>query len=392
MIKHAVCPICNDPATMIFLERRNVPVHQNLVLTDPSAASNVVRGDLVMAVCQVCGFVFNQAFDENLLNYGQSYNNSQECSPIFRTYTDELVDFLVEKRGVQGCRIVEVGCGKGAFLRKLVQVEGSENHGLGLDPTYEGPLTDLGGRLRFEKRFYGPDCANEPADVVICRHVIEHVPQPLTLLRNVRASLVNSPEARVFFETPCVEWILKNQVIWDFFYEHCSIFSPSSIKTAFAIAGFETREVSHVFGGQYLWMEATLGRESMPVDHDPGRLPEMAHRFAVEEARLRSAWHRQIVQLNEIGRVAVWGAGAKGVTFASLIDPGCEWIDCLVDLNPSKQGGFVPGTSHPIVDYRELTARDVRSVVVMNENYRSEISDLLSRENIPAKIIAHSAV
>src|SRR5262249_44790366 len=148
-----------------------------------------------------------------------------------------LVRELVEGRGVRGCRVVEVGCGKGGFLRRLVAWPGAGNVGLGFDPSYAGPPTDLGGRLRFFRRFFDAGI-NLAADIVVCRHVLEPVADPPSLLRSVRTALVASPHARVFFETPCVEWILRRQVAWDFFYEHCSLFTADALATAFSAAGF----------------------------------------------------------------------------------------------------------------------------------------------------------
>ena len=93
-------------------------------------------------------------------------------------------------------------------------------------PPIVGPDIDCEGRAFFARRYYGPECADIRADVVISRHVIEHVPDPVALLKTVRLALVGSPHARVYFETPDVTWILKNRVIWDLFYEHCSLFTP----------------------------------------------------------------------------------------------------------------------------------------------------------------------
>ncbi|MFD1690785.1 methyltransferase domain-containing protein [Azotobacter chroococcum] len=98
--------------------------------------------------------------------------------------------------------MVEVGCGKGSFLRKLVNYPGANNSGYGFDPSYVGPAVELDGRLQFSARYYDEACAGIAADVVVCRHVIEHVPEPLQVLRSVRAALASSSRARVFLKRP----------------------------------------------------------------------------------------------------------------------------------------------------------------------------------------------
>ena len=370
------CPICGAAVGDAFLRRTDVPVHQNLVMPTRQAALDIRRGTLEMCCCPSCGFVFNRAFDTRLLEYGDDYDNTQSHSPSFKAYLDTLVQHLVEQRGVRGARVVEVGCGNGDFLRRLVAAD-STIQGWGFDPSHVGPETELDGRLRFRRELYGPGCEATHADVVVCRHVIEHVADPLALLATVRAALERSPQARVFFETPSLEWILHHRVSWDLFYEHCSLFTEQSLATAFTRAGFRTVEVSRSFGDQYLWLEARLetdpSRESTP---DPAGMPELARQLALAEAAWRSAWMTRLRAFGR-GRTAIWGAGAKGVTFANLIDPACELIDCVVDLNPHKQGRFLPGTGHPIVAPDQLRQRGVTSAILMNPNYRAENVELL---------------
>lgn len=384
---HTCCPVCGYGATETFLVRGGIPVHQNVLINDQRRAREITRGDLTLAFCEQCGFIFNQTFDSSLLMYGSSYDNTQSYSPMFQSYLDERARYLVEDRGVSGCQIIEVGCGKGAFLKQVVAFQGSNNVGVGFDPSYVGPDRDLDGRLRFVRSFYGPEWTAVRADVVICRHVIEHVSDPVEMLRTIRKALSQSSHARVFFETPCVEWILRNQVIWDFFYEHCSLFTASSLTTAFEAAGFFVENVEHVFGGQYLWLEATLDK---PVAHferkTPAAVVELARRFAEEEQYLRADWRRKLELLAGRGGVALWGAASKGVTLANLIDPGCDLISCVVDLNPNRHGCFLPGTGHPIVSYQELDRRGVASAVLMNPNYRDENLALLSKERLAVQL------
>ncbi|MCA1817680.1 MAG: class I SAM-dependent methyltransferase [Acidobacteria bacterium] len=384
-----VCPVCDSRRVEGFLRRERVPVHQNIVAAAERAAVETPRGELDLAVCAACGFIFNRAFDPARMMYGEEYDNTQSCSPAFSRHMDDLVRRLVVGRGVRGARVVEVGCGRGLFLRKLVEFEGAGNTGHGFDPSYVGDEVTLGGRLRFERRYYDSECADVPADVVVCRHVIEHVPRPLALLGNVRKALANAPRARLFFETPCVEWILRNRVVWDFFYEHCSYFTAASLAVAFARAGFEVEGVSHVFGGQYLWLEARLpeGGARPEAPRDPGASARLAAEFARDERELVAGWRGRLRALRAAGGVALWGAGAKGVTFANLIDSGRGLVECVVDVNPAKQGCYVPGTGHPIVAPRDLPWRGVRTAVLMNPNYREENLRLLADAGLEVTLV-----
>jgi SAM-dependent methyltransferase len=316
------------------------------------------------------------------------YENDQTCSPAFSEHVTTLAKYLLEERGVKNSQIVEVGCGTGYFLKKLIEGDPG-NVGHGFDPSYRGPQEADGGRLSFHKRYYDGTCARIQADVVLCRHVIEHVPDPLALLGAIRDALAESPAARVFFETPCVEWILKNQVIWDFFYEHCSYFSPSSLATAFERTGFKVECVRHVFGGQYLWLEAVVGQEMNTIQRGPGEVPALAQSFAAAEETLKADLQERVRRLRatDSGEIALWGAGAKGVTIANLIDPDRKAIACVVDLNPNKQGKFVPGTGHPIVSYHDLPRHHVKAVLLANPNYYEENLAFLRQAHIKVRLL-----
>jgi SAM-dependent methyltransferase len=381
------CPICTSPVTAGFLRRALVPVHQNLVVKDRKAAVEIARGDLDLAACEVCGFVFNQTFDAAKLTYDQAYDNTQSYSPYFDAYMDALVKQLIEERGIRNQRIVEVGCGKGLFLKKLVGPAETGNTGYGFDPSYVGPDTDLDGRIRFERRYYGPDCTHIPADIVVCRHVIEHIADPIQLLQTIHQTLAAAPHARVFFETPCVNWILRNRVIWDFFYEHCSYFSAQSLTTAFELAGFHVERVDHVFGEQYLWLEATLATGNTIISKQPGATPALAQQFAIAENKLVNSWRTRVTDLAAQQQIALWGAGAKGVTFANLVDPNCTQITCVIDMNPQKQHQYIPGSGHPIFDYHELGRLGVSVALVLNPNYHQEIAQLLGQSGLQIELI-----
>ncbi|PJN58912.1 hypothetical protein PAEAM_35630 [Paenibacillus sp. GM1FR] len=387
MLKKNHCPICQSSNISDILKRSNIPVYQNILINSFEAARQIPRGDLEILECMECGFVYNSVFDTNKVVYSSDYENTQSYSTYFNSYLDDLVDTLVNQKGVSNLSVVEVGCGKGGFLRKVV--EAGNNYGFGFDPSYIGPEVDYGGRLRFEKKLYNEDSVDIKADVVLCRHVIEHIPDPVMLLKSIRKALVHSPQARVFFETPCVDWIFENKVMFDFFYEHCSYFNEKSISKAFELAGFEVVSVDRIFNGQYMWLEAKsteLDGESKDKSY-VHYADSSSIGFSENEFKWKRRTMEQISMYSEYGRTAIWGAGAKGVTFLNLIDPEMKYIDCVIDVNPNKVGKYLPGTGHEIVGIESLKKKDLATIIITNSNYLNEIKAIVEFEKLDINLV-----
>ncbi|MEJ3718787.1 class I SAM-dependent methyltransferase [Paenibacillus polymyxa] len=387
MFKKNHCPICQSSSLSDVIKRSNIPVYQNVLINNFEAARQIPRGDLEILECMECGFVYNSVFDTNKVVYSSDYENTQSYSTYFNTYLDDLVDALVIKKGVSNLNVVEVGCGKGGFLRKVVEV--GNNYGYGFDPSYIGPEVDYGGKLRFEKKLYNEESVNIKADVVLCRHVIEHISEPVMLLKSIRKALVHSPQARVFFETPCVDWIFENKVMFDFFYEHCSYFNEKSISKAFELAGFEVVSIDRIFNGQYMWLEAR------PAE-DNGALKNLSYTkyvdpssrgFSKNEFEWKCKALEQVSIYSGEGKVALWGAGAKGVTFLNMIDPELKHIDCVIDVNPNKVGNFIPGTGHKIIGVDSLGDKDLSTIIITNSNYLDEIKKIVQQKKLNMNLV-----
>jgi hypothetical protein len=87
------------------------------------------------------------------------------------------------------------------------------------------------------------------------------------------------------------------------------------------------------------------------------------------------------------GSTAIWGAGAKGATFCNVVDPDCEYIKCIVDITPEKQGKYIPGTGHPIVSPEFILSTNVETILLMNPNYHDENQRLLDEAGIKVRLI-----
>ncbi|QNR67101.1 methyltransferase domain-containing protein [Paenibacillus peoriae] len=381
------CPICKSTNIAAVLTRKNIPVYQNLLINSSEDAKQIPKGDLEIVRCIDCGFVYNCIFDANKVIYNSAYENTQSYSSYFDDYLNDLVNTLVTKKGVCNTKIVEIGCGKGFFLKKLV--EAGDNYGYGFDPSYIGPEVDLNGRLRFEKRLYDEESVHINADAILCRHVIEHIPNPLILLKSLRKTLVHSPNARVFFETPCVDWIFNNKIMFDFFYEHCSYFNKHSISKAFELAGFDVLSIEHIFNGQYMWIEARPVEGARNTQNT--NYSECSDTSSIDFTQNEVEWKRraleQFSEYSKLGKTAVWGAGAKGVTLLNLIDPDLKFIDCVIDVNPNKVGNYLPGTGHEIVGIESLSNKGLSTIIVTNSNYLDEIIKVVKQKELKIKLV-----
>jgi SAM-dependent methyltransferase len=386
------CPLCSNPVPRLFFERRDVPVHQNWACLTAEEARQFRRGDLLLAFCAECGFVFNAAFEPDRLSYSAAYENTQSCSPYFKQYLIQLADSLLTKYGLSNKLVIEVGCGKGDFLRLLCK--DGRNRGIGFDPTYVGPETMEGGAVEFVRDFYDSRQAHYAPDFVCCRHVIEHVQTPLEMLTAVRQAVGDRLNSTVFFETPALPWTLDSLSFWDFFYEHCSYFTAENLAWAFEQTGFCVLEARPAFDGQYLHIEA----RPAPTSRMPGKprrppskpdlWPKVQAFLAGVEQHMK-ACEEKIDAFSRAGGCAIWGAAAKGATLVNTLDPLNRRIRFLIDINPAKQGKYVPGTGHPILPPEHLRDRTgrVAGILNMNPSYLEENRMILSQMRLDIPIL-----
>jgi hypothetical protein len=379
----SICPVCTSTEIRSFLLIKSVPTNINRLLNSREEALLITRGDLDLVYCETCGLVFNAAFHPLKVHYNCDYEIEPCHSPRLNKHLEELSHYLVFQKGVRNSRIVEVGCGSGSFLRRMIEITDSGNTGCGFDISYSGPTVDFDGRLVFRRHLYSLDCKGLPVDVLICRHVIEHVHNPIDFLLTMRDTLVSHPNVRLFFETPCVEWTLRQQAYWNLFYEHSLYFNASSLATAFTLAGFHVSNIQHIYSGEYLWLEATIARDKQAVPTTLGSIPHLTRQFSRLHNDFLRSWNNRLQKLlSQKENIAVWGAGGTGTTFVNFLDPECQKISCVVDINPKKQGTYMAGTGHSIIDYKKLGSYSISYIIVANPNYLRENSELLRDANL----------
>jgi len=383
------CTACGSSRLRTFFELRDVPVQSCVMLTSREAARAYPRGDLGIAVCESCGFILNTLYDEGQQGEIDEYESSQGHSAKFANFLTDQCTGLIERHGLEGRNVIEIGCGGGDFLRRLCELGGCR--GVGFDPTYAGPDTSQGGRVRFVRGRYGPEHFALAADLIACRHTLEHLPRPAEFLGTVRAGASRQPSCEVFFEVPDTQRILDEGAFWDIYYEHCNYFTAGSLARLFDRCGFEITRLERVYDDQYLTISARCARSGgaerdLRQFDDLGTVLEGVERFASTVSAQLTAWRHAIDVWAERGaNVALWGAGSKAAGFLAGIGDA-PVITAIVDINPRKQGLYQAGSGQPIVSPASLADDPPDIMVVMNPIYRQEIAQGLANAGLHPEI------
>jgi SAM-dependent methyltransferase len=384
------CPNCHDGAMEIFHTAKDVPTNSCILLATKQEALDYPKGDIVLGFCDLCGFVANTAFDPVLTEYSGRYEETQGFSPTFQRFHQGLADRLIEKFDLLDREILEIGCGKGEFL--LLLCKDGINRGVGYDPGYRAdrhaPVESE--KIRFVTDFYTEECTDTAADFVCCKMTLEHIPETLDFVRMIRQAQGDRP-AEIFFMIPEATRILQDCAFEDIYYEHCSYFSPYSLERLFRSAGFYPIQIGNEYDGQYLTISASTIDSGEGALTGPSQLDELngwVQNFPALFGAQLEFWRDRIDTWRTDGKTAVlWGSGSKGVSFLTTLGLD-EGIAGAVDINPHRQGYFMPGTGHRIYGPDDLVELKPDVVIIMNPIYREEISVYLAKLGLAPEILA----
>lgn len=380
-IAERACPACGAVMRKSFYHVTDIPVQSNLLVESAQIAADFPRGELHLAACENCAFITNVTFDESQLMMSQKYEASQAASPTFGKFARHLAQQWIDRYELQGKRIIEIGCGQGEFLDLICEM--SDAVGVGFDPVVRrkqgksDKVAFIPGKFEDYASAVGLN-----ADFICCRHTLEHIAEPLEFLTRLREVC---GDAIIAFEVPDTVRVMNEGAFWDIYYEHCSYFTPESLHRVFQRAGFETLRTSLEFDNQYLVIEAraTGGqRRDMPTLAELRRTQE----FARTCGKVMSDWIERCSNPQHTKRI-VWGSGSKAVGFLTTLGLADQFA-AVVDINPAKQGSYLPGTPLKIVSPKTLLDIQPDFVVIMNPIYKNEIASSLAEMKLFPEIVA----
>jgi SAM-dependent methyltransferase len=384
------CPSCGSTGLKSFYKVNSVPVHSCVLKDSKDEALSFPEGSIDLGFCPACGFITNMAYDIKHCDYSTGYEDQQSFSATFNAFARGLAEKWVEKYDLHNKKIIEIGCGKGDFLRLICQI--GDNHCIGIDPAFVEDRVESAENIVFIRDYYSEKYGYLKGDMICCRHTLEHIDQTAEFLRTIRKSIGDNTDTLVFFEIPDAMRVLKEQAFWDIYYEHCSYFTPGSLGRLFRAEGFEILDLYTEFEDQYLIIETKASAKPVAKPHPSEEAPAETEKEVLKfEENIKSRLDYWMGFFNNAfgqGRkIAIWGSGSKCVAFMTTLGLR-DQAGAIVDINPHRHAKFIPSIGKEIVDPQMLKDYHPDIVVIMNPIYRNEIAADLKAMGLDPELTA----
>lgn len=359
------CNLCNQPVEVFFTEK-SYPLYVRPVPKE--SANEVPSCPIKIAFCSTCRHIMQVGPpSEDLLNevYSKLYStyHSTQKTGIGEKGAKNFLNFLVSHLSTKGTAL-EIGCGDGYFL-SLLKSKGWEVYGCDPSPAAEEAKNIFGAENVkqdfFSKKLYEGTKFN----LVVMRHLLEHIPYPISFLQEVSAIL--KPDALLAIEVPNVFTSLKEGVAGDFCHEHLSYFTSQSMAITLGKAGFAETNIKSE--GPFLFAIA-LKTEPTPE--------QLVLEYANNLNRLRRELAVFFAEWGLEGKeIYIYGAGGHTTGLFNRVND--YRVNGVIDSDPSKWGKILPGIVKEIYPPGKLASLDYKNTVII-------ISSRVFQEEIAANL------
>lgn len=196
--------------------------------------------------------------------------------PVFRQSVEREVMFVPFRAGG---RLLEVGCGNGRQLERLVRA-GWQAQGVDFDPAAVNQARALGLEVRLGD-IAEQGYADHYFDAVVASHVVEHVPEPAAFLRECRRIL--GPDGYLVLLTPNAS-ALGHRIFGAAWAgldppRHLCVFTGQALGRLAAEAGFAVRSVRPRWLAAAGWFLASRLRQDAARRDSFASLPAVGSRI-----------------------------------------------------------------------------------------------------------------
>jgi hypothetical protein len=200
------------------------------------------------------------------------------------------------------------------------------------------------------------------------------------------------PQGVITMEFPHLMQLVENNQFDTIYHEHFSYLSFSTVQRIFAAQGlelFDVEELTTHGGSLRIYGKhaedsskaITANVAALLQKEDAKGMNDMAwySNFQQKALQVKLDLTDLLIQLKKQGaKVAAYGAAAKGNTLLNYCGIKSDLIDFVVDLNPHKQGKFMPASHIPVMNEAYLKEAQPPYVIILPWNLKDEIMKQLS--------------
>ena len=385
------CRGCGAALSLTFLDLGVSPIANNLVEIQHLSEEDI-KYPLHVMTCQICTLVqLSEVIPREILfppNYTYFSSYSSSWLQHSKAYAEKMISFLELN---QTNLVVEIASNDGYLLQFFAN---SQIQVLGIEPAEGVAKAAVAKGIPTRIEYFGELVALELAKgkkpkLMIGNNVLAHVPDLHDFIKGF--SVLIDEQGLITFEFPHLLNLIKNCQFDTIYHEHYSYLSVSALTPLFAKYGLKivTIEKLMTHGGSlriYVaknssnWTvhESVQGIIDEESRHDP-REKDTYSLIQSGTEKIKTDLLSTLTKYKREGKkISAYGAAAKGVTLLNFCKIGSDFLDYVIDLNPNKQGKFLPGSRIPIVDVKVLGINPPEILLILPWNLTREIKLQLS--------------
>jgi SAM-dependent methyltransferase len=343
---------------------------------------------LYVWVCRACLLVQLQEYvapEAIFTEYAYFSAFSRSWLEHARSYTDCMLERLDLHRQ---SLVVELGSNDGYLLQYFVE-QGIPV--LGIDPARNVAVAARERGVTTLEEFFGVEVATAEAsagrhaDLLIANNVLAQVPDLHGFVEGMRILL--APQGTITIEVPHLLRLVEDNQFDTIYHEHFSYFSLLTIRNLLAEHELTIFDVEQLptHGGSLRIFARHASDASRPVSSRVATADDQERHAGMRELAFYTAFPARVARVKRellsflIGArdkgqsVAGYGAPGKGNTLLNYCGIRTDLLDYTVDLNPHKQGLFLPGTRIPIFHPDRLLETRPDYVLILPWNIKDEI-------------------
>ena len=380
------CRSCGDRRLHDILALGATPL-ANALLQPDDLTRPERKIPLTLCHCEACSLVqLRETVDPAVMFSDYLYFSS--FSDTMLAHAKAIVDRTIESERLgPASLVVEIASNDGYLLQYYKQREVPV---LGIEPAAniaEVAVRDRGIPTRVA--FFSADLAaalradGVRASVIHANNVFAHVPDTNGFVRGLATLLADDGVAII--EAPYVRTMLDHREFDTIYHEHVFYFSLTAVDRLARRHGLVVADVEQlaIHGGSLRFFIRRA--ESATPSQRVRDLLEEERRWGVDDRATYDAFGDDVKSLRESlrtlltdlksrgGRLAAYGASAKGSTLLNYFGIGRDLLDFVVDRSTVKQGRYTPGTHLLIRPVDALSQERPDYVLLLTWNFRDEI-------------------